>query len=187
MRKAIVIGASFGGMDAIRKILSEFPEDLNLPVVVVLHIGSNSITTFLDQLNSKLPFRVKEAEEKENIMPGIVYFAPPNYHLQVEKNHTFSLSTDKKVNFSRPSIDVLFETAAWTYKEELIGIILTGSNKDGAKGLETIKKFGGITIVQNPESAQAKLMPEYAVRQCSPDYILDLGDITKKVTEHLES
>lgn len=187
MIKAIVIGASFGGMNAIRNLLSELPEGFNLPVAVVLHIGSNNISTYLERLNTKLPMKVKEAEEKAKIMPGEVYFAPPNYHLQIEKNHTFSLSTDKKVNYSRPSIDVLFETAAWTYKEELLGIVLTGSNNDGAAGLQTIKKHGGLAIVQNPENAQAKIMPESAIKQCNPDYILDLEDIPGKIIELAEN
>lgn len=183
MIKAIVAGASFGGMNALRKMLSMLPEGFNLPVAVVLHIGSNNISSYLSQLNNNLPVKVKEAEEKEEIKPGQVYFAPANYHLQIEKNKTFSLSTDEKVNYSRPSIDVLFETAAWAYKNELLGIVLTGSNSDGARGLEIIKKYGGTTIVQNPENAQASPMPESAIRRCTPDYILDLEDIAQKIIE----
>ena len=181
MIKAVVIGASFGGMDAIRNLLSNLPDNLDLSFAVVLHIGSNNINSYISMLNTSTQFKVKEAEEKEAIKTGRIYFAPPNYHLQIENNFAFSLSTDEKVNFSRPSIDVLFETAAWAYRKHLLGIILTGSNNDGASGLETIKKFGGTTIVQNPLNAQAAAMPEYAIKKCNPDYILDLKDIAHKI------
>ncbi|HKJ79022.1 MAG TPA: chemotaxis protein CheB, partial [Prolixibacteraceae bacterium] len=103
--------------------------------------------------------------------------------LQFENKSMFSLSTDKKVNYSRPSIDVLFETAAWAVKEELLGILLTGSNNDGSYGLETIKKHRGTTIVQSPETSAARPMPENAIKRCQPDYIVDLKDIAKKVAE----
>ena len=148
-----------------------------------MHIGNNNINTYLSILNNKTVFTVKEAEEKEKINSKRVYFAPPNYHLQIEKDLTLSLSTDKKINYSRPSIDVLFETAAWTYKNELLGVLLTGSNSDGAEGLKTIKDFGGITIVENPETAVAKLMPETAIKKCTPNYILDLELIPGKLME----
>jgi two-component system chemotaxis response regulator CheB len=183
MVKAIVIGASYGGMEAIRTFLANLPESLNLPVIIVLHIGNNKISSYLSQLNNKSGFLVKEAEEKETIHPKTVYFAPPNYHLQVEENHTFSLSTDTKVNFSRPSIDVLFETAAWTFKNKLIGILLTGSNSDGSKGLLTIRENGGCTIVENPKTAFAKTMPYSATTLFDPDYVLNLKDIAGKVIE----
>lgn len=183
MIRAVVIGTSFGGMEAIKTLLCGITADFHIPVICVLHIGNNNINTYISILNNKTVFTVKEAEEKEIIQPKTVYFAPPNYHLQVEKDLTLSLSTDKKVNYSRPSIDVLFETAAWTYKNELLGVLLTGSNSDGAEGLQTIKKFGGITIVENPETAMANLMPETAIKKCQPNYILDLELISKKLME----
>lgn len=126
---------------------------------------------------------VKEAEEKETIKENTIYFAPPNYHLQVEDEFTLSLSTAQKVNFSRPSIDVLFETAAWTFKNELLGILLTGANSDGAEGLKTIKTFGGTTIVENPETAHARAMPQSGIKKSAPDYILNLEDIANKMIE----
>lgn len=183
MIKAIVIGASYGGMEAIRVLLSRLPVHFNLPVIAVLHIGRNNISTYITRLNGKTRFLVKEAEEKETIRSKRVYFAPPNYHLQIENDYSLSLSTDKKVNFSRPSIDVLFETAAWAFKDELIGILLTGANNDGANGLISIKKYGGITIVENPETAFAKAMPRAATGLFEPDYVLNLEDIAEKVTE----
>jgi two-component system, chemotaxis family, protein-glutamate methylesterase/glutaminase len=184
MIKAIVTGASYGGMEAIKILLTELSSaGITIPVMAVLHIGNNNILTYLTLLNNKTVFTVKEASEKETIRPDTVYFAPPNYHLQVENNFTFSLSTDMKVNFSRPSIDVLFETAAWTFKENLLGILLTGSNNDGARGLNTIQNYGGITIVENPETAHAKTMPRSAIELFNPDYVLDLRDIAAKTIE----
>lgn len=181
--KAVVVGASYGGMETIRNLLVKLPVDFELPVVIVLHIGSNKINSYLSQLNNKINRKVKEAEEKEPIRRKTVYFAPPNYHLQIESDLTFSLSTDPKINFSRPSIDVLFETAAWTYKDNLIGILLTGSNNDGANGLMTIKNYGGIAMVENPDTAIAKSMPLAALDLFKPDYVLGLNEMAEKIIE----
>ena len=181
--KAVVIGTSYGGMEAIRNLLVKLPESFEPPIIIVLHIGTNTINSYLSQLNHKTNRKVKEAEEKEPIRRNTVYFAPPNYHLQIESDFTFSLSTDPKINFSRPSIDVLFETAAWTFKNNLIGILLTGSNNDGAAGLQTIKNFGGTTVVENPETAFAKTMPSSAIELFEPDFVLDLDELAEKVAE----
>ncbi len=181
MVKAIVMGASFGGLQAIKTIVNALPVDFKPPVIVVLHIGNNNIKTFISLLNKNSPLKVKEAAEKERIKAKTIYFAPPNYHLQVENDLSFSLSTAEKVNFSRPAIDVLFETAAWAFKKELVGILLTGSNSDGAEGIKTIKHYGGTTIVENPETAHAKSMPESAINKSAPDYILNLQDIADKI------
>jgi two-component system, chemotaxis family, protein-glutamate methylesterase/glutaminase len=183
MVKAIVVGASYGGMEAIKAVISNFPENLGIPVFIVLHIGNNNIDTYISVLNKRSGYKVKEASENEPIVSKTVYFAPPNYHLQVENKSTLSLSTDEKVNFSRPSIDVLFETAAWVFKNELLGILLTGSNSDGAQGLKTIKNYGGISIVENPDTAFARAMPYSAIALSKPDYILDLKDIPKKIRD----
>lgn len=183
MIKLIVIGASFGGMEAIKKVVTELPENFKIPIAVVLHIGNNNINTYMSLLNDNSHYTVKEAEEKETIKENTVYFAPPNYHLLVEEDFSFSLSTDEKINFSRPAIDVLFETAAWTFKDKLIGILLTGSNHDGAAGLKTIKEYHGIAIVENPETAFAKTMPETALKNSNPDFSLSLEAISKKIVE----
>ncbi len=183
MIKAVVIGASYGGLEAIKLVLNELPSNMEIPVIVVLHIGNNNIDSFLELLNKGEKHTVKEVEEDEVIKAGTIYFAPPNYHLQVENEHSFSLSTAEKVNFSRPSIDVLFETAAWTFKNGLLGILLTGSNSDGAEGLKTIKEFGGTTIVENPETAFAKTMPLSGIKKSSPDFILNLDEIAKKIVD----
>ena len=183
MIKAIVIGASFGGMEAVKKIITGLPSEFKIPIAVVLHIGNNNINTYISLLGNQSHYVVKEAEEKEPLKQQTVYFAPPNYHLLIEEDFTLSLSTDEKVNFSRPAIDVLFETAAWSLKNNLIGILLTGSNNDGAEGLKTIKNNGGTTIVENPNTAHAGTMPATAVKLFKPDFILDLKDIAAKVVE----
>jgi len=187
MIKAIAIGASFGGIEAIKSILLQLPGNTGVSVFIVLHIGNHSINSFVRYLNLNSPFRVTEANDKKEIVANTVYFAPPNYHLQVEDKTQLSLSTDEKINFSRPSIDVLFETAAWAYKDELLGILLTGSNSDGAEGLKKIKESGGTTIVQNPETAIARVMPASAIRLSPPDFILDLEAIPLKVTELIKN
>ncbi len=183
MIKAIVIGASFGGLEAIKCIITSLPKNFRTPVIIVLHIGNNNINTFINLLNNDENRVVKEAEEKELITEKTIYFAPPNYHLQVEDENTLSLSTAEKVNYSRPSIDVLFETAAWSFKHRLIGVLLTGSNSDGANGLQTIKNYGGTTIVENPETANAGTMPQQAIKKAPPKFILNLNEIAGKLVE----
>ncbi|HEY3369307.1 MAG TPA: chemotaxis protein CheB [Prolixibacteraceae bacterium] len=181
MYKAIVIGTSYGGLEALKLILPSLDETFPLPIIIVLHIGNHSNDTFIEYLNSICKLQVKEAEGNETIRGGVIYFAPPNYHLQVENNFTFSLSTAEKVNFSRPSIDVLFESAAWVYAENLIGVILTGANSDGANGLKIIKDTGGTTIVQNPCSALSPAMPRAALKISKPDIRLKLEDISDQL------
>lgn len=185
MIRLITIGASYGGMDALKTVIRQLPPSFKTPMLVVLHIGNNQIKTLISILNTTKNFHVKEAEEKELIQTGTIYFAPPNYHLQVEDQFSLSLSTDEKVNFSRPSIDVLFETAAWNFGPEVLGIVLTGANSDGAEGLETIKKYGGITLVENPETAFSDTMPRAALSRFAPDYVVNLDEIAKTMVEIL--
>jgi two-component system chemotaxis response regulator CheB len=187
MIKAIAIGASYGGLEAIKTVVKNLPHGFKTPIFIVLHIGNNKINTFISLLNVTNDLKVKEAEEKEVFQEKTIYFAPPNYHLQIEDNQTLSLSTAEKVNFSRPSIDVLFETAAWTFGSDLIGILLTGSNSDGAAGLKTIKDYGGITIIENPETALAKTMPQAGLKKSQPDFILNVEEISQKITEIIKS
>jgi two-component system, chemotaxis family, protein-glutamate methylesterase/glutaminase len=174
---AIVIGTSAGGLDALGIILPMLDARLPVPIVIVQHISASSdsfIVTYFDKLCS---LNVKEAEEKELLKPGCVYFAPPDYHVLIESDRTISLSNEEKVNYSRPSIDVLFETASWAFANRLIGIILTGANWDGAAGSEIIKKSGGLIIVQDPKTAAVARMPESVIERFKPDYILPLVEI----------
>lgn len=183
MYKTIVIGTSYGGLEALKTIIPYFPKDFSLAILVVLHIGENNNDHFINYLNNKSNLIVKEAEDKEIIKAGTVYFAPPNYHLLVDIDSQIALSIDSRIHHSRPSIDVLFETAAWQYKNQLIGILLTGLNQDGAYGLKEIQKFGGFTIVENPDTAIATIMPASAIKIMKPDCILHLNDISKKINE----
>lgn len=160
-------------------IFSGLPANFSIPVVIVQHISPRSDSQWIDILNSKYDIKIKEAEEKEKLKNGTIYLAPPNYHLLMEKDGSFSLSIDERVSFARPAIDVLFETAADAFGKKLIGVVMTGSNHDGAAGLRKIKKCGGVTIVQNPETAFSSYMPQEAINYHFPDYILDLQDIIK--------
>ncbi len=176
--QAIVIGASAGGMDALRVILSSMPNDFPVPVIIVQHLSPDKPDHYLaEYLNNRCNLNVKEADEKESIEAGNVYIAPAAYHLLVETDRSFSLSVNDKIRFCRPSIDVLFESAAEAYSTELIGIILTGANSDGAEGLKTIKESGGLTVVQDPETAESNSMPRSAIEACDVDHILPLNEI----------
>jgi len=175
--QAIVIGVSAGGFNATHAILSSFPEDFPLPVIIVHHRMEGSGTYLAESLNANCRLTVKEADEKEEIEPGTVYIAPAGYHLLIEKNRTFSLCVDEPVCYARPSIDVLFETAAQTYMSHLIGIILTGANSDGSEGVRRIKEKGGLTIAQDPETAEAKAMPAAAIATKSIDFVMTLEEI----------
>jgi two-component system, chemotaxis family, protein-glutamate methylesterase/glutaminase len=185
--KAIVVGTSYGGLEALKVVLPSLGKDFPIPVIVVLHIGENNNDVFVNYLNSICTLEVKEVESNERIEAGIIYFAPPNYHLLIESDFTFSLTIDKKHNYSRPSIDILFESAAWAYTNSLIGVILTGANSDGAVGLKLIKDFGGMTIVQSPESALSPAMPQAAIKMVKPEFKLKLEDIADKLIELAQS
>ena len=177
--EAIVIGVSSGGMNALKFLFSALPVDFSIPIIIVQHIGPHSDNQWIKLLNNNSKLSIKEADEKEKIENGKVYIAPPNYHLLIEKDKTFSLTIDERVNYSRPSIDVLFESAAEVYKNKLIGVILTGSNNDGTNGLKRIKEYGGLTIVQDPATAESSYMPASAIAVVQINYILSLEDIMK--------
>lgn len=176
--EAIVIGVSSGGMNAMKIMFSLLPAGFSIPLIIVQHLGARSGNDWIRLFDDKCRLKLKEADEKEHIESGTVYFAPANYHLLIEKNKTFSLTVDERVNFARPAIDVLFESAAEAYKDRLIGIILTGANNDGAKGLARIKELGGLTIAQDPETAESSYMPAAAIELMQPDHILSLENIT---------
>jgi two-component system chemotaxis response regulator CheB len=169
---AIVIGASAGGLYAMFRILQPLPADFPVPVIVVQHRSKDERALLEEVLQQKCKIDIKQADEKELIQPGRIYFAPPDYHLLVERNGTFSLSFDAPVNYSRPSIDVLFETAADVFKDGLLGIILTGANKDGALGIKKISLAGGTTIAQQPETADYPEMPRAAISTGFVQHIL---------------
>lgn len=141
------------------------------------HVSADSNDFLPEFLNAKCRIQVKQAEEKERLLPGVAYIAPPNYHLLVETDFTFSLSIEERVNYARPSIDVLFDAAAEAYCNQLIGVILTGANTDGSGGLKRIKENGGLAVVQDPLTAEAKMMPEAALALVNADFIAPLQEI----------
>lgn len=175
--EAVVIGVSAGGMKALRALLPKLPQEPPYAVMIVQHVREGSENFLVDHLDRISPIRVMEAEEKEFIKPGTAYVAPPGYHLLVEEDRTFSLSVDPPESFARPSIDILFESAADVFEERLAGIILTGANSDGAKGLAYIKACGGITVVQDPDTAESPVMPMAAIQATKTDRILTLSEI----------
>lgn len=174
---AVVIGVSAGGLAALEKILPKLDKSIPVPVLIVQHVSPGSDNYMPKHFDSRSKVTVKEAEDKEVPVHGTVYFAPPNYHLLVEFERTLALSVEERVNFSRPSVDVLFETAAEAYRDKLIGVVLTGANSDGANGLARIKRLGGLTIVQSPETAEADAMPLAALEAVEADHVLPLGEI----------
>jgi len=175
--EAVVIGVSAGGIKALGIILPALPRDFPVPVMVVIHLPPSRKSIVAELFEDKCALQVREAEDKERLVPGVVYFAPPDYHLLVETDRSLSLSSEEPVMFSRPSIDVLFETAADAYGPGLVGIILTGANPDGAQGLKAVAARGGRAVVQTPENAFAPAMPEAALQSCPEATSMDLEDI----------
>jgi len=175
--EAVVIGTSSGGMQALKALFTALPKGFALPLIVVQHVGPRSDSRWITLFDAQSNIRIKEADEKETIAPGHAYVAPPNYHLLVEKDKTFSLASSERVNYARPSIDVLFETAAEAYKDKLIGIVLTGSNADGTAGIKKIKQYGGLVIVQDPRTAESAFMPASAISAVRVDHVLPLDEI----------
>jgi two-component system, chemotaxis family, protein-glutamate methylesterase/glutaminase len=172
--EAAVIGASAGGIEALKIILPPLPASFPLPIAIVQHRDSRSSGFLAEYLNGMCEIAVSEAEDKEPLCAGHAYLAPAGYHLLIEADHSFSLSDDERVNYSCPSIDVLFESAADAFQMSLIGIVLTGANADGAAGLKAIRARGGLAIVQNPQTAESAAMPRAAIRAVTADHIVEL-------------
>ena len=176
----VVVGTSTGGLKALQTLLSGLPAEFPLPIVIVQHRGKDSENGLCEFLSkwSKMP--VAEPEDKEPVRRKHMYLAPRDYHLLIS-NQSFALSTDSPVGFARPSVDVLFQSAADEYQDRAIGVILTGANRDGARGLAAIKSRGGLTLVEDPDSAACRVMPEAAIAEATPDWILPLEEIALKL------
>jgi len=173
----IAIGTSWGGLHALSKLLDELSDEVEPPIVVTQHRSADSAADGLSALLRHHTRRtIRDAEDKDALEPRHVYLAPPDYHLLVEPG-SLALSTDEAVQFARPSIDVLFESVADAYRERAIGIILTGANEDGAAGLARIKERGGVAIVQDPESSEARRMPDAAIAATHADAVLRLDEM----------
>jgi two-component system, chemotaxis family, protein-glutamate methylesterase/glutaminase len=181
--RAVVIGASAGGVEALLSILPGFSPTYPLPIMVVLHVPPDKRSILAEVFQVKCRLAVREAEDKEPIEGGTVYFAPPDYHMQVEPDCRLSLSVEEPVNFSRPSIDVLFETAAEAYGAGLVGVVLSGANADGARGLKAIQDAGGVGIVQRPSCAVMPAMPQAALDACPSAHVMSLNQITDYLLE----
>lgn len=175
--RAVVIGASAGAVEALLQILPALPADFLLPLLIVVHLPPDRESTLANLLDARCRITVKEAEDKEPIRPGTAYLAPPDYHLLVEPELVLSLSVDEPVLYSRPSIDVLFDSAAAVYGTGLAGVVLTGANSDGARGLRAVCAAGGRAIVQTPATAEAPMMPEHALMACPSARVLPLTEI----------
>ncbi len=173
----IVVGASWGGLHAFSELLDQLPDDFGAPVALAQHRSIDARRGGLeDLLQLHTRWHVREAGDKMPIERRHVYVAPPDYHLLVERG-SFALSVDERVQFARPSIDVLFESAADAYGSQLIGVVLTGANEDGAAGLARVKAAGGVAIVQDPHEAERATMPQAAIDATSADAILPLNEI----------
>lgn len=177
--QCVVIGGSAGSLKIILYILSHLKKGFSIPIIIVLHRKNDSESTLTDVINNSTHLKVKEAEDKEQISPGMVYVAPANYHLLIEKEHIFSLDVSEKVNFSRPSIDVTFQTAAEAYGDGLIAIILSGANDDGTDGFKAVRKKKGITIAQDPKTASMYVMPQSAINHGLADHIFSANEIAE--------
>ena len=179
---AVVIGCSTGGLDALYHILPALPRSFSQPVIVVSHTTADGGARLAELLEHKCLLPVRVAEDKGKINKGTIYVAPGGYHLLAESDHSFSLSMDEKVCNVRPSIDVLFESAAEVWEDRLLAILLTGGNNDGTAGLKAIREAGGMTIAQDPITAEADIMPRSAIAAHVVDRILPLSGIGAALT-----
>jgi two-component system chemotaxis response regulator CheB len=175
--KVVIIGGSAGSLHVLMNILPNLPKLNSFALVIVLHRKSSDDLTLEELLKVKSEIPVKIIEDKIPFLPGFLYIVPSNYHLLFEKNDTLALDTSEKVNYSRPSIDVSFESAAEVYGRNMVGILLSGSNADGTEGVKAIQKAGGLIIIQDPESAEMPFMPKNAILNTTPDYILNTEEI----------
>lgn len=175
--KLLVIGGSAGGLTMVLKILPQLERSMNLAVVIVFHRKHSDDNVLIDVLSKRTHFIVKEAEDKDTLAAGTIFVAPADYHLLIEKNGMLTLDDSEKVNYSRPSIDVTFESAAEAVTSSLRCLLLSGANADGVSGLKLAKKYGALIAVQNPDSAEVPFMPRSALDNMKPDFIVDESNI----------
>ncbi|WP_407431110.1 chemotaxis protein CheB [Arcticibacter sp.] len=173
----VVIAGSAGSLDVILKMLPQIDGALNFPIVIVLHRKASYDSTLAELLMTRTSLRVVEAEEKDQLQNGVIYLAPADYHLLIEKDRSLSLDYSEKIQYSRPCIDVTLENVAEVYKDRAAALLLSGANSDGAKGLKMIKQAGGITAVQNPATAEVSFMPNQALQTAKVDYVLETNEM----------
>jgi two-component system chemotaxis response regulator CheB len=177
MYKMLVIGLSAGGMPLVKQLLTHLPNDYSLPIAIVAHLPKDYQSNFDKVLDCVTNLPVSIVHDKEPIVEGHIYIAPPSYHLLIEKNHHFALSEDKPVKSVRPSIDVLFSSAAEVFENDLIAVILSGANSDGADGMALVKKLGGLCIVLNPTETEFNTMPNAVIKAVDVDYVVSIEEI----------
>jgi len=180
---AVVLGSSAGGFEGLRAILSALSSDFALPVLVVQHLHASDDGSFARHLAGGIPLPVIYPCDKERICCGSVYIAPANYHMAVEREGTIALSVDERLNWSRPSIDVLFESAARAWADAVVAVILSGANADGREGMRAVRAAGGLTIAQDPADAEWPVMPQAAIDAGAVDEVLRLEEIGKRLIE----
>lgn len=181
--KAVVIGGSAGSFQGIVKILSQIPKTFHLPIILCLHRLKHVRNGFVEALSIKSVVQVVEPNDKDQIKKGGVYLAPSNYHMSIELGNHFAMSTEDMINNSRPAIDVTLGTAAYVYRDKLIGILLSGANKDGGLGMKHIKEKGGLTIVQEPTECMIDTMPKAALSLTQIDYTMKVDQIVEFLVE----
>lgn len=181
--KAVVIGGSAGSFQGVVKILSQLPKGFPLPIIMCLHRLKHVRNGFVEALSIKSVVQVTEPNDKESIKKGSVYLAPANYHMSVELGNNFALSTEEMINNSRPSIDITLSSCAFVYKEKLLGILLSGANRDGALGMKHIHERGGTTIVQEPTECMIDTMPKAALAVTQIDHVMKIDEIVEVLKE----
>ncbi len=186
MYEMIVMGTSAGGLACLKELLPQINRPLNVPILIVQHLQPTNRSFLADIIETTTGLKTYEVEDKMLIEDGCVYTPAPNYHILMEKDWTLTLSVENKVSYARPSIDVTFESVADACRESVIGVLLTGANHDGAKGLKYIQELGGYTIVQEPSSAYANEMPNAALGIMEPDAVLTIEAIAKKINDLVE-
>lgn len=174
----IVIGGSAGSLQPLLNIVGTLKSTYEIPILLVMHRNTSHSSALEELLSMRTQLVAREIEEKDRIVGGSIFICPPDYHILIEKDHTFSLDDSEKVNFSRPSIDVVFKSASEIYRDKLVCILLSGANADGAAGLVMARKNGSKTIVQDPEEAEAPYMPKEAIKMLPPDHILTSNEIS---------
>ena len=182
-KNLVIIGGSSGGIEAVFLILEKLKSDFSIPIVVVLHRSQTIDSNLIDLFSYKTNLIAKEADEKDELLERHIYIAPPNYHLLIETDKTLSLDVSEKVLFSRPSIDVSFESAARAYGPNLTAVLLSGANMDGSKGLQKVNLLGGNILVQNPVEATVSYMPQKAIELTKTTNIFSCAEIAEKLNE----
>jgi two-component system chemotaxis response regulator CheB len=175
--EVLIIGGSAGSLSMVLKIIPQLKKEMNLSVILVFHRKQSEDTTLIDLLSLRTEYTVKDADDKDDVLPGVIYVAPADYHVLIERNHTITLDDSEKINFSRPSIDVTFETAAEVYGKSLACILLSGANADGVQGLVRAKSLGSLIIVQDPASAEVSFMPQRALENVDVDLLINYQNL----------